>query len=132
MIKRFEGLRLTAYDDGTGVWTIGFGHTGPEVVSGLVWTREQADAAFVSDLSRFETGVENSLERLANQGPFDAMVSLAYNVGLGAFRRSTVLSLFNRGDLPGAAEAFIKFIRPVSVMEGLARRRAAEIVRFMS
>lgn len=131
-IQKFEGCRLVAYDDGTGVWTIGYGHTGPEVVPGLTWTWEQADTAFVSDLGRFEFGVKRALSRSATPGQFDAMVSLAYNIGLGAFRASTVLRLFNKGDLLGAAEAFIKFIKPVQVMEGLARRRAAEIVWFLS
>lgn len=139
LIQRYESLRLVAYDDGTGVWTIGWGHTAG-VRPGDAWTREQADEAFARDLRFFELGVENSLDRPATQGQFDAMVSLAYNTGFGDPRRnipgfltSSVLRLFNAGDLEGAAEKFIEWNKGGGrIMLGLVRRRAAEIVRFCS
>lgn len=133
LIKRFESLRLAAYDDGKGTWTIGWGHTGPEAARGITWTQEFADRIFASDLRRFEISVENSLTHAATQGQFDAMVSLAFNIGEDAFKKSTVLRRFNQGDRPGAAEAFIMWDdEGMPTHEGLELRRAAEIYRFAS
>lgn len=136
LIQKFEGCRLTAYDDGTGVWTIGWGHTGVvdgiPVVPGMEITQWKADLLLQYDLVRFEAAVEHDLSHSATPGQFDAMVALAFNIGINAFMRSTVLKEFNAGNLLTAAAAFMMWIRPVEVMEGLARRRAAEIVRFMS
>jgi len=133
LIKRFEGVRLIAYPDVGGVWTIGWGHTGPDVVRGMEITQEEADALLVKDVSKFARGVEKLLSRSATQGQFDALISLAYNIGLGAFKDSTVLKRFNAGQIPGAAEAFILWVRAKGMIyEGLVKRRAAEIVRFMT
>lgn len=82
LIKKFEGLRTKAYICPAGVWTIGYGHTGPEVVPGLVWSQEQADAALKSDLVRFETKVNDwDTKYHWTQNEFDALVSFAYNLG---------------------------------------------------
>ena len=133
LIRRFEGVRLIAYPDVGGVWTIGYGHTGPDVTRGMEITQEEADALLVKDVSKFAHGVEKLLSRSATQGQFDALISLAYNIGLGAFKDSTVLKRFNAGQIPGAAEAFILWVRAKGVIyEGLVKRRAAEIVRFMT
>lgn len=133
LIQRFEGVRLTAYRDVVGVLTIGFGHTGPDVTEGLTITQEQAEDLLRRDVKRFEQGVESLVARPASPPQFDAMVSLAFNIGLNAFKESTVLKRFNAGDIHGAAEAFILWIKGKGVIyEGLVRRRAAEIVRFMS
>lgn len=133
LIQNYESCRLKAYRDSNGIWTIGWGHTGPEVVQGLEWTQDKADQVFAADLGRFERAVENFLGQSATQGQFDAMVSLAYNIGTEGFRTSSVLRRFNSGDLKGSARAFALWIKDNdSIEEGLVYRRAAEIVRFMS
>src|SRR5690606_32706652 len=87
VLKHFEGLRLRAYRDPVGVWTIGYGHTGPDVHEGLVWSQAQADKALRERLAReFVPGVLAVIRRSMRQCELDAMVDLAYNVGVGAFQ----------------------------------------------
>jgi lysozyme len=100
-----EGLSLVAYPDADG-WSIGYGHAG--VKEGDRITRAQADALFAQDLAVREQGV-SELVASATPGQFDAMVSLAYNVGVPRFSRSTVLRLHRAGDTAGAADAFRLF-----------------------
>lgn len=136
LIKRFEGCRLQAYPDpGTGgdPWTIGFGHTGLEVVPGLLISQEEADAYLVADIARFEECVSTSLLRDVTQGQFDAMVSLAYNIGCGAFSASTLLRMVNAGNTEGAAAQFLRWNKAGGrEMAGLTRRRQAEQHLFLS
>jgi ABC-type branched-subunit amino acid transport system substrate-binding protein len=73
LIQQFEGLRLKAYQDAVGVWTIGYGHTGPDVTPGLVISQAQADALLARDLSRFEAGVTRLAAVPLNQNQFDAL-----------------------------------------------------------
>lgn len=128
LIKEFEGLRLKAYPDpGTGgePWTIGVGHTGG-VKKGDVITETQADAFLREDVARFEAAV-NRLAPVTTQPQFDAMVSLAFNVGEKALGSSTLLRKHNAGDHLGASAEFQKWNRADGkIMAGLTRRRAAE------
>lgn len=125
----FEQCKLTAYPDpgskdGT-PWTIGWGHTGPEVVKGLVWTQEQADVAFEKDLLRFEARVARLVKAPLTQGQFDALVLFDYNTG--SLGTSTLLKLLNACDYEGAAGQFKRWNKnDGEVMRGLVRRRAAE------
>ena len=93
LLHYFESCRLTAYPDpatGGAPWTIGWGDTGPGVVYGLTITQEQADARFATRLAdEFEPGVRAVLTAPPEQHQFDAMVCLAYNIGLGNFRKSS-------------------------------------------
>ncbi len=140
----FEQCRLTAYPDPGSAdghpWTIGWGHTGPEVHEGLVWTKDQADAAFVADLEAFEHGVMDLVKTHLTQGQFDALVSFAYNVGLDidadtqaeGLGDSTLLRKVNDMDFAGAADEFPKWNKnDGKVMLGLKRRRAAERALFL-
>lgn len=127
----FESCRLKAYPDpGTGgaPWTIGWGDTGPDVVPGLVITQDEADARFTRRLANeFEPGVLNLLTVTPDQAQFDGMVCIAYNIGLTAFKNSTLRKNFNAGDIPGADAQFLAWNRSGGkVMLGLRRRRAAE------
>ncbi|MBV8645110.1 MAG: lysozyme [Candidatus Eremiobacteraeota bacterium] len=135
LIKEFEGLELRAYPDpGTGgdPWTIGYGHTGPDVHPGLTWTQAQADAALKRDLERFEKGVNDSISRALNSNQFSALVSFTYNVGIGALRESTLLKLVNAGDFTGAADQFGKWVNGGNgPLPGLVRRRTAERALFL-
>jgi len=136
LLHYFESCRLTAYPDpatGGAPWTIGWGDTGPGVVYGLTITQEQADARFATRLAdEFEPGVRAVLTAPPEQHQFDAMVCLAYNIGLGNFRKSSVMRCFNAGDVLGAASAFLMWDKAAGKsMKGLRRRRAAEKALFL-
>lgn len=130
LIKSFEGCKLTAYPDpGTGgdPWTIGYGHTGPEVVPGLVIDQVDADAYLKNDVQNFEDCVESALFIEVTQDQFDALVCFAYNVGCKALSGSTLIKLMNNGDADAAAAQFAKWNKAGGrVMAGLTRRREAE------
>ena len=99
LICSFEGKRLTAYDDGVGVWTIGFGTTvypnGIKVKKGDTCTEAQAKAYMAHDLKKFEATVNKAVTVQLNQNQFDALVSLAYNIGTDAFSKSTLMKKLN-------------------------------------
>jgi GH24 family phage-related lysozyme (muramidase) len=137
LIRQFEGLRLDAYQDSVGIWTIGYGHTHqagpPKPMPGLRITRPEADALLVRDLTSHEAVVQDALRREASQDQFDAMVSLCFNIGPGNFARSSLIRAFNDGDEKAAAEAFLAWTRAGSkVLPGLIRRREAEKRLFLS
>ena len=131
LICGFEGLRLKAYDDGVGVWTIGFGTTvypnGIRVKKGDTCTEAQAKAYMAHDLKKFESAVNNVVTVPLNQNQFDALVSLAYNIGTSAFSKSTLVKKLNADDSRGAAEQFDVWVNAGGKrMQGLVNRRAKE------
>ncbi len=131
LICGFEGLRLKAYDDGVGVWTIGFGTTiypnGIRVKKGDTCTEAQAKAYMAYDLKKFESTVNSAVTVPLNQNQFDALVSLAYNIGIGAFSKSTLVKKLNAGDIRGAVEQFDVWVNAGGKrMQGLVNRRAKE------
>lgn len=137
LIKKWEGCRLTAYQDSVGVWTIGYGLTSAadiiSVVKGLTITQDQANQYLVEALGKYEAEVSKALTRTPWQSQFDAMVSLCYNIGPGAFAKSTVVKKFNSGDIPGAADAFLLWNKAGGkVVEGLKNRRADERKLFLT
>ena len=129
IIKRNEGCELTAYRDVVGVWTIGYGDTGPDVHRGLTITQEEAEQRLVDRLTReFEPGVLAAIGGApTTDNQFSAMVSLAYNIGVGAFAGSTVARKHTEGDHQAAAEAFALWNKSGGrVLCGLVRRREEE------
>lgn len=136
LIKQFEGCKLVAYPDpasGGDPWTVGYGHTGPEVVPGLVITQEQADKFLRNDLERAERCVNNAVKGNITQNQFDALCDFVYNLGCGALGKSTLLRCINSGDDIVAAEEFGKWNRAAGkVMAGLTRRREAERDLFLT
>ncbi|HCU0428839.1 lysozyme [Serratia marcescens] len=134
-IKGFESLRLKAYPDpGTGgkPWTIGWGHT-KGVKQGDRITHEQAEQFLSDDLAVFELTVNSAIKRPMTQNQFDAMVSLAFNIGGPNFAQSTLVKNFNTGDVQGAADQFPRWkFSDGKVMPGLVKRRAAEREMFLS
>lgn len=134
LIKQFEGLRLDAYECQAGVWTIGYGHTGPDVTENLKITKEKADELLAKDISYFEKGVSSRVKIGISQSQFDALVSFAFNVGIYAFAGSTLLRLLNDGSSKEiVASEFIRWVRADGkVSEGLKRRRAAEKALFLA
>lgn len=129
LIKSFEGCRLTAYmPTPNDVPTIGWGSTGKDIHLGDVWSQDKADARFHDNLKRFGVGVQACLvDTPTTQDQFDAMCSLAYNIGLGNFSHSSVLRKHKAGDYDGAADAFRMWVKQAGVtLNGLVRRRLAE------
>jgi len=132
LVKEFEGKELRAYLDPVGVVTIGYGYTnragyGPGVKIGDVWTERQADEMLREGLTRFARQIHPGFKIKPNPDQFGAFVSLAYNIGPGAFLSSTALKRWNAGDVEGAAEALQWFNKAGGkVLRGLVRRREAE------
>lgn len=126
LIKKFEGCKLKTYKCSAGVDTIGYGSTGAHVKPGMTITQAEAEALLVKDLSRFEVGVA-TLAKKTTQGQFDALVSFAFNLGLGALSSSTLLKVHNDGKYSEAAEQFHRWNKAAGkVLLGLIKRRAAE------
>jgi lysozyme len=133
LIKEFEGLELKSYKCLAGVWTIGYGATGPDIVEGLTWTKEQAEQRFIEDVGRFSHSIEEMVKIDLNDNQFSAIVSLAYNIGPGAFKSSTLLKLLNLGNLDKAALEFPKWNKVKNIPSlGLSRRRLAEQKLFLA
>lgn len=131
LIKNFEGCRLQSYQDSAGVWTIGWGHTGPEVGPNMTITQAQADAYLAGDLAKFEACVGDMVEVNLTPNQFAALVSFAYNLGCGALHGSTLLRKVNAEDFAGAQQQFGNWVYAGGqVLEGLVRRRAAEAALF--
>lgn len=131
-----RGKPFQAYQDGGGVWTIGYGHTAsrghPKPVAGMKITETQARDILASDLAWFEAEVSKLLKRSPNQNQFDALVSLTYNIGAGAFAKSTVLRRFNAGDIAGAGAAFMMWVKDGNkTVQGLVTRRSEERALFL-
>lgn len=136
LITSFEDTRTKAYDDGVGIWTIGIGTTvypnGNKVKQGDTCTLEQVKSYFKHDLAKFETAVNESVAAPINQNQFDALVSLTYNIGAGAFKDSALLKKLNKRDYQGAADQFLRWNKAGGkVMKGLVRRREAERALFL-
>ena len=136
LICSFEGKRLTAYDDGVGVWTIGFGTTvypnGIKVKKGDTCTEAQAKAYMAYDLKKFDVTVSKAVTVALNQNQFDALVSLAYNIGASAFSQSTLVKKLNANDIRGAADQFDVWVNAGGKrMQGLVNRRSKEKQLFL-
>src|SRR5215204_4959046 len=132
-----EGRRLKTYRCSAGVLTIGIGHTSaagaPKVTPGLTITRAECDAIFARDLVKYESTVNRVLKVAVSQAQFDALVSLCFNIGQGAFARSTLVRKLNAGDVAGAANAFLSWVRAGGrVVPGLVTRRKSERAQFLS
>lgn len=135
LIAEFEGCRLRAYRCPAGKWTCGWGETdgvGPDTV----WTQEYADQRFCDSLTDYTEKVREMLTRDASLSQLGAMVSLAYNIGLAAFKRSTVLKAHNAGEFEAAARAFglwnkARVNGALQELAGLTRRRAAESALYL-
>ena len=129
-IKRFEGCKLSAYRDATGVWTIGYGHT-QGVRQGDYITQYQADQFLKEDLVRFEKAAGAS-SRIRTQGQFDAVVDFCYNCGIGNYNKSTLKQYIDSGRATWEIqEQFLKWVNAGGrKLGGLVTRRIWEANRF--
>jgi lysozyme len=138
LVKGFEGLRVDAYQDSAGVWTIGYGTTaaaglGITPKAGMRITEAAAERLLLAGLDKFAGQIAPLITVPVNGNEFGACVSLAYNIGPGAFGKSTVLRKLNAGDRAGAAEAFVMWSKDGGkTLAGLTRRRAAEAKLFLT
>lgn len=135
-LEEREGKRNVAYPDPATKgppWTIGVGHTGPEVRPGLVWTDEQVRQALAKDVERFERCINSAVRVPLTQPQFNALLSFTFNLGEGALLSSTLLKRLNASDYQGAASEFLRWNRAGGrVMEGLTNRRKMEAALFLS
>lgn len=130
-IEGWEGLFLRAYDDGTGTWTIGYGHTTaagpPQVHPGMRITAQQADDILAADLHSVEVDVNRLVSTPLNQNQFDTLGSFTFNCGPGALQRSSLLRDVNRRRFSRVADDLLMWTHAGGrVMQGLVRRRIAE------
>ena len=126
LIKQFESLQLKAYKCSANVWTIGYGHT-KNVKEGDRISQDQANCFLMQDLYSVERAIIRLVKVKLNQNQFDALCSLIFNIGISAFKKSTLLAKLNNGDYIGAAEQFRRWNKVNNVvMAGLVRRRQAE------
>ncbi|OME03359.1 hypothetical protein BSK54_07855 [Paenibacillus odorifer] len=128
LIKSFEGCRLTAYKPvpTETYWTIGWGHYGPDVKAGMTITQAQADNMLVSDLSKYETYVNDPVyvpvTAHLNQNQFDALTSFCYNCGNGSLKKLCIGRTITE-----IAQNITKYNKGGgNVLAGLVRRRKAE------
>lgn len=140
-IARREGTVLTAYLDSVGVWTIGTGHTSaagePKVVKGMKITAWEADQILTRDLAAVERAIAAAVKVPLNQNEVDALVSLVFNIGAGAFAKSTLLRKLNAGDRAGAADQFLVWNKGTVngkkvELRGLTIRRQDERKQFLA
>ena len=130
-LKQWEGLRTKAYQDTGGVWTIGYGHTAmagsPQPYQGQVITAVEAESILLKDLTQYEAAVENNVKVKLNDNQFAALVSFAFNVGINAFKNSTLLKKLNQGNFDAVPTELMKWTKAGGKkIQGLVNRRRAE------
>ena len=130
-LKQWEGLKTKAYLDSGGVWTIGYGHTAmaglPKPHKGMVITEREAEEILLRDLTQYENTVEQSVKVKLNDNQFAALVSFTYNVGIGAFKKSTLLKKLNNGNFDAVPSELMKWVKAGGKkLQGLVNRRRAE------
>jgi GH24 family phage-related lysozyme (muramidase) len=137
LIKTFENISLVAYQDIAGVWTIGYGWTqqidGKKIKKGMKITEQYAVKLLQLGIQQYELAVNDLVTAPLNQNQFDALVSLAYNIGINAMKNSTLLKKLNVLDYDGAAQEILKWNQVGGkVIRGLIHRREAEKKLFSS
>ena len=138
LIKRFEGFEPKAYKDAVGVWTIGYGTTkragvGIDPKPGMEITQDDAERYLQLTVQKFAAQIEDMIDVPVSENQFGALVSLAYNIGPGAFAKSTVLKRLNASDYAGAADAILMWDKAGGkVLRGLVNRRKAERELFLT
>ena len=131
LTEGFESCRLIAYQDSKGIWTVGWGHTGPDVYEGVTKTPEQVQLDFEDDIKWAQATVNQEVTVPITQDENDALVDLVFNIGRGAFDSSTLLKDLNASQYELAAQEFDKWDHcGGQVLAGLLRRRQAETALF--
>ncbi len=132
LTKRCEGLKLAAYQDSAGTWTIGYGHTGSDVHPGMTITENEAVHLLKQDVAGAEAAVKKLVQVTLEQHQFDALVDFVFNLGAHRLAVSTLLRKLNAGDFAAAAEQFLAWVHAGNeVLPGLVTRRKAERAMFL-
>ena len=134
LIKKFESCKLTAYkvDKAEKYYTIGFGHYGADVKKDMKITKEKADTLLKNDIKYFEDTVNSYVKVPITQSMFNALVSFTYNVGGGAFKKSSLLKYVNKNQFKKASNEFKKWNKcGGKVLKGLVKRRKLEKIEFL-
>lgn len=128
LIKSFEKCSLFSYQDTRGIWTIGWGHTGPAVMADQTCTQDEADAWLAQDLSVAEGTVNAHVTVGLNENQFSALCSFTFNVGSGNFDHSTLLKEIDADNLDDVPNQLLLWDKnhDGTVNAGLLRRRIAE------
>jgi lysozyme len=127
LIKGHEGRRLTAYLDPVDIWTIGYGHTGQDVIPGMTITDEDAEHMLLNDLADTYDCIESFVDVELTDCQYAALCSFIFNLGCGAFKNSTLLRLLNTGDYDGARKQFPRWVHAGGKkLAGLVKRRSDE------
>ena len=149
MIKHHEGVRYKPYRCPAKLWTVGVGRVLYAIQGRLpldqrdayplepndnrTFSKDEVNGLLSADLQRFETGVARLFHMVLTQGQNDALVSFAFNLGLGGVQRSTLRSKILRGETQEAADEFLKFTRGGGkILPGLVKRRNDERALFLS
>lgn len=134
-IKSLEGFSSKPYKCSANILTIGYGHTGKDVLENMVVSKKVAEAILVNDLIDFEDNL-NSIVRPSinlNQNQFDALISLSYNIGMQAIAESTLIKVLNNAEYKKAANHFLDWIRAgTNIIPGLINRRLKERKLFLT
>jgi len=135
IIKKFEGFSLKAYLCSSNNWTIGYGHTGPDIKENSIISIEEANAFLLEDIKDFELNIKDCIKSTIqlNQNQFDALVSLSFNIGKTAFKNSTLIKQLNKGEINKAANHFLDWVKiDGKTSKGLTKRRLEERTLFLS
>lgn len=131
LIKEFEGFREEAYQCEAGKWTIGYGHT-KEVKEGDRVNREDAERILKDEIKKYEGAISRNVKAPLTLEQYNVLTSFVYNIGIGAFKESTLLKKLNNRDYQGAGNEFDRWIKANGkVSKGLVRRRAREKEMFL-
>ena len=134
IIKKYEGFSSQAYKCPAGVWTVGWGHTGRDINKDTILTREEAELMLKKDVANLQEQILFLLDGKPSMNELDALTSLCYNIGLGAFKKSRLLKRINlkeNGEL--ISKEWIEFNKVNGkVVKGLLRRRAEEICLYFT
>ena len=134
IIKKYEGFSSQAYKCPSGVWTVGWGHTGRDINKDTILTREEAELMLKKDVTNLQEQILFLLDGKPSMNELDALTSLCYNIGLGAFKKSRLLKRINlkeNGEL--ISKEWIEFNKVNGkVVKGLLRRRAEEICLYFT
>lgn len=125
LIKHYEGCKLTAYQDVGGIWTIGFGHTGSDVWPNGSITKDRANELLEEDIEKFYK-LDEHISEVVNDNQYSALLCLAYNIGLSALLKSTLLKLVNVGESPDGEWTKWSHVNG-KIINGLLARRVAEL-----
>ena len=137
-IQQFEGLKLKAYKDSVGIWTVGFGNifnldTGNPIKEGDEISLETAERWLKIEVDNLQAKMRKVITVPLNDNQWTALTSLAYNIGFGAFKRSTLLRLLNAGaSKEEVAKQFLRWNKAGGKeVKGLTNRRQAESNLFL-